>query len=481
MLSVSPLIVGFFVIDWNMGILPKFLIFAVVYFALIRVLYYLLVKPFSVDPAKTTDFACILPGWMVTLSEEEDQGRVCYREVFQMSTQAHTKEPQSVASKKESYMKSVSRRTFVQGLSALGVGCAFFSTGATKQAKGRSVSTSAGSLSKEQLTGMYTDMLKIRLWETKIKDLALKGSFRGVAHLYVGEEAIAVGVCSALRKDDYIASTHRGHGHLIAKGGDMNLMLAEITHKATGYCKGYGGSLHITDMNLGILGMNGIVGSSHLMGAGAAYGIKVKGTDQVVVSFGGDGSIQGSFFTSAANSAATYGLPWISVIENNQYQIWVKCSDVYAIKDLARRADGYGIEGRVVDGNDVLAVYDAADNAIEKARNGGGPTVIECKTYRWYDHYGFRGAKIGRDGAFGLGYRSDRELREWMAKDPIPRFRRFLVGEKVFTRARADEIQQEVEQAVEKAAAFAEAQPVPKPEDGLLNVFAQGSVPLHKT
>jgi pyruvate dehydrogenase E1 component alpha subunit len=398
-----------------------------------------------------------------------------------MSTQAPIKEPHSIASTKKSYTESVSRRTFVQGLSALGVGCAFFSAGTTKQVKGQSVSTDVGSLSNGQLIDMYSDMLRIRLWETKIKDLALKGDFRGVAHLYVGEEAIAVGVCGALRKDDYIASTHRGHGHLIAKGGDMNLMLAEITHKATGYCKGYGGSLHITDMNLGILGMNGIVGSSHLIGAGAAYGIKVKGTDQVVVSFGGDGSIQGSFFTSAANSAAVYGLPWISVIENNQYQIWVKCSDVYAIKDLARRADGYGIEGRVVDGNDVLAVYDTANYAIEKARNGGGPTVIECKTYRWYDHYGFRGSKIGRDGAFGLGYRSDRELREWMAKDPIPRFRRSLASEKVLTEARADEILQEVEQAVEKAAAFAEAQPVPKLEGGLLNVFAQGSVPLHRS
>jgi len=399
-----------------------------------------------------------------------------------MNKEDHISEPKTELSLKEKESQAVSRRTFIQGLGVVGVGSVFFSTGAVKRVKGQSVSTNGENLSKEQLIDMYTDMLKIRLWETKIKDLALKGGFRGVAHLYVGEEAIAVGVCSALRKDDYIASTHRGHGHLIAKGGDMNLMLAEITHKATGYCKGYGGSLHITDMNLGILGMNGIVGASHLMGAGAAYGIKVKGTDQVAVSFGGDGSIQGSFFTSAANSAATYGLPWISVIENNQYQIWVRCSDVYAIKDLARRADGYGIEGRVVDGNDVLAVYDVANYAVEKARNGGGPTVIECKTYRWYDHYGFRGAKIGRDGAFGLGYRSDRELREWMAKDPIPRFRRFLVNEGgPLTEERADEILQEVKQAVEKAAAFAEAQPVPKPEDGLLNVFAQGSVPLHKT
>jgi pyruvate dehydrogenase E1 component alpha subunit len=338
-------------------------------------------------------------------------------------------------------------------------------------------------LSAEQLTAMYSDMLKIRFWESKVKDLILEpgGRFRGVAHLYVGEEAIAVGVCHALRKDDYIASTHRGHGHLIAKGGDLGKMLAEIQHKATGYCKGYGGSLHITDMSLGILGMNGIVGASHLLGAGAAYGVKVKGTDQVAVSFGGDGSIQGPFFTSAANAAAAWRLPWIAVIENNGFQIWVRATDVYGLVDLARRADGYGIEGRVVDGNDVLSVYNLAKYAVEKARSGGGPTVIECKTYRWYDHYGAGGARIGVDGAFGLGYRSDRELRDWMAKDPIERLRRFLVSEKVVTTQRAEEIVAEVRRAVEDAAKFADEQPVPKGEDGLLNVFAEGAVPLHTT
>ena len=196
------------------------------------------------------------------------------------------------------------------GLTASGRAARAVKASMTAASAGRSrhVSSSMTS-SAEKLTAMYTDMLKIRLWESKVKDLILMGGFRGVAHLYVGEEAIAVGVCHALRKDDYIASTHRGHGHLIAKGGDLGLMLAEITHKATGYCKGYGGSLHITDVGLGILGMNGIVGSSHLFAAGAAYGIKVKGTDQVAVSFGGDGSIQGSFFTSAANSAATWKLP----------------------------------------------------------------------------------------------------------------------------------------------------------------------------
>jgi pyruvate dehydrogenase E1 component alpha subunit len=199
------------------------------------------------------------------------------------------------------------------------------------------------------------------------------------------------------------------------------------------------------------------------------------------VSFGGDGSIQGPFFTSAANAAATWQLPWIGVIENNAFQIWVRAADVYGIVDLARRTDGYGIEGRVVDGNDVLSVYNLARYAVEKARRGGGPTVIECKTYRWYDHYGTRGAQIGRDGAFGLGYRSDRELKDWMAKDPIERFRRFLVREAVITTERAEEIAAEVRQAVDDAAKFADEQPVPNGEDGLLNVFAGGRVPLHTT
>jgi TPP-dependent pyruvate/acetoin dehydrogenase alpha subunit len=375
----------------------------------------------------------------------------------------------------------MSRRSFVKGLGSLSAGTVFLTPGAVEPLQAQYGAPHADGLSAAQLTGMYTDMVKIRLWETELKDLILKGGFRGVAHLYVGQEAIAVGVGAALRRDDYIASNHRGHGHLIAKGGDLRRMLAEITHKAAGYCKGYGGSLHITDMSLGILGMNGIVGAAHLFAAGAAYGVKVKGTDQVAVSFGGDGSLQNHFFTSAANSAAAWKLPWIAVIENNGFQIWVRSAEVYGITDLARRAEGFGIEGRVVDGNDVLAVYSAAKQAVSKARGGGGPTVIECKTYRWYDHYGAGGAKVGVDGAFGLGYRSDRELRDWMAKDPLPRFRRFLVAEQVLTEQRADEIVAEVRKAVEGAAEFAAAQSPPKPEDGLLNVFAQGAVPLHNS
>ena len=395
-----------------------------------------------------------------------------------MKEEVNSSESRGATAKETREASGVSRRTFVKRLGAIGAGTVFLG-GVAKQAKAQYGPTYVDGLSADQLAAMYTDMLKIRLWESKVKDLILAGGFRGVAHLYVGEEAIAVGICSALRQDDYIASNHRGHGHLIAKGGDLSLMLAEITHKATGYCKGYGGSLHITDIGLGILGMNGIVGASHLFAAGAAYGIKVKGTDQVAVSFGGDGSIQGNFFSSAANSASAWKLPWIGVIENNAFQIWVRASDVYGITDLARRADGYGIEGRVVDGNDVLSVYHVAKHAVEKARAGDGPTIIECKTYRWYDHYGAGGAKIGRDGAFGLGYRSDRELRDWMAKDPIARFRRFLVSEGTLSEERADQIVAEVRQAVDDAAAFAEAQPVPKPEDGLLNVFAEGTVPLH--
>ena len=394
------------------------------------------------------------------------------------ATANHRPAPQALGEPGNTHNK-LSRRTFVQQLGAMGTTTLVLSSGSARQARAQYGPSRVDALSPEQLTAMYTDMLKIRLWETKIKDLLLRGGFRGVAHLYVGQEAVAVGVCSALRKDDYLASNHRGHGHLIAKGGDLRRMLAEITHKATGYCKGYGGSLHITDLSLGILGMNGIVGASHLFAAGAAYGIKVKGTDQVAVSFGGDGSIQGNFFSSAANAAATWKLPWIGVIENNAFQIWVRATDVYGITDLAQRAAGYGIEGRVVDGNDVLAVHAVAKYAVEKARSGQGPTLIECKTYRWYDHYGAGGARVGADGAFGLGYRSDRELRDWMAQDPIPRFRRFLVNEQVLTEQRTEEILAEVQQAVEEAVRFAEAQPVPKPEDGLVNVFAEGAVPLH--
>jgi pyruvate dehydrogenase E1 component alpha subunit len=396
-----------------------------------------------------------------------------------MKHEAHVSESQGADDKERRNPGSLSRRTFVKGLGAFGAGAALFSGAPAKQARAQYGPTGVDGLSDEQLTRMYTDMLKIRLWESKVKDLILEGGFRGVAHLYVGQEAIAVGVCSALRQDDYIGSNHRGHGHLIAKGGDLGLMLAEITHKATGYCKGYGGSLHITDVGLGILGMNGIVGAAHLFAAGAAYGAKVKGTDQVAVSFGGDGSLQNSFFTSAANAASAWKLPWIGVIENNGFQIWVRASDVYGVADLARRADGFGIEGRVVDGNDVLSVYSATRYAVEKARLGDGPTVIECKTYRWYDHYGAGGAKIGVDGAFGLSYRSNRETRDWMAKDPIRRFRQFLLGEKVITNERADEIVAEVTKAVDAAAEFARAQPAPKPEDGLVNVFAEGAVPLH--
>lgn len=373
--------------------------------------------------------------------------------------------------------KRMSRRAFIRRAGLVGMSAGILA-GRTRQAAAQHGKAWSDQLSAEDLVGMYIDMLKIRLWETKIKDLLVQGGFRGVAHLYVGEEAIAVGVCRALHKDDFIASTHRGHGHLIAKGGDMARMLAEITHKATGYCKGYGGSLHITDVGLGILGMNGIVGASHLFAAGAAYGIKVRGTDQVAVSFGGDGSLQNSFFTSAANAAAVWNLPWIAVIENNGYQIWVRASEVCSPVDLARRADGFGIEGRVVDGNDVLAVYNVARYAVEKARRGGGPTVIECKTYRWYDHYGVAGARLGVDGALGLWYRSNRELRDWMAKDPIARFQRFLESEGVLAAGQAERIRAEVAKAVEDAAAWAASQPVPKPEDGLRNVFAQGAVPL---
>jgi pyruvate dehydrogenase E1 component alpha subunit len=292
-------------------------------------------------------------------------------------------------------------------------------------------------------------MLKIRLWETKIKDLVISYFVIRISYF-------------ERRKTNNASRAHRGHGHLIAKGGDLNLMPAEITHKATGKRNAYL-----------------VVRISYFVVRISRDERRGTNDGELVVSFGGDGSIQGSFFTSAANSAATYKLPWISVIENNQFQIWVRSILVSRISSFVFRETND--EERTTANLKVMAVYNVARYAVEKARSGGGPTLIECKTYRWYDHYGTGGAQIGKDGAFGLGYRSDRELRDWMAKDPIPRFRRFLVNEKVLTEERADEIVAEVGQAVEKAAAFAEAQPVPKPQDGLLNVFAEGAVALHKS
>jgi pyruvate dehydrogenase E1 component alpha subunit len=311
-----------------------------------------------------------------------------------------------------------------------------------------------------------------------MKDLFVNGADQlyGAFHLYIGQEAISSGVSAVLNKDDYVVSTHRGHGHLIAKGGDLNKMSAEIFMKETGYNKGFGGSMHITDAALGILGMNGIVGASWYIAAGAAYGAKVRGTKQVAIAYGGDGAANSPYYFSALRNALNYKLPMVAVVENNLYQISIPMWSNVPGKQTSTYTKGLPIPSVTVDGNDVAEVFAATTEAVERARAGFGPSVIEAMTYRWYDHSGFAGAKEGADGAFGLPYRPDSEVQTWMARDPIPRYKQFLLERKLFTEPELKAIEDEAQTLVDASIEFARKSPLTKPEDGVLNVYAEGSV-----
>ena len=234
-------------------------------------------------------------------------------------------------------------------------------------------------ISKDMAKSMYEGMLRIRRFEEEVFEFYKRGIMPGMAHLYIGEEAGAVGACAAIRADDYLGSTHRGHGHLVARGADLNRMMAEILGKKTGYCHGKGGSMHIMDMSLGILGANGIVGGGIPIATGAGYSCKYRNTDQVVLCFFGDGASNEGTFHESINMAAAWDLPVIYIIENNHYGITVDINRVTKEHDLAKRAVGYGIDGYTIDGNDVEGVYNTVAKAVEKARKGGGPSIIERK------------------------------------------------------------------------------------------------------
>ncbi len=317
------------------------------------------------------------------------------------------------------------------------------------------------SIDTEKLLWMYTNMLKIRRFEEKVAELFAAGKIPGFVHLYVGEEAVATGVCAHLRKDDYITSTHRGHGHLISKGGDLKLMMAELFGKRTGYCKGKGGSMHIADMDLGILGANGIVGGGPPIATGAALAVRYKGTDQVAVCFLGDGASNQGTFHEGVNLASIWKLPVIFVVENNMYGISFPQTRSMRVQDIADRAAAYGIPGFVVDGNDVIAVYEAAGEAIQRARAGEGPALIECKTYRYRGH--FEGDP--------MVYRTREEEEMWKAKDPISRFEAKLMEMGVLNEAQAREINERILAQVEEAVRFAEESPWPAPEEVLEDVY----------
>jgi len=318
-------------------------------------------------------------------------------------------------------------------------------------------------IGKETLVYMYRKMLEVRRFEEKVWDLFGRNIIPGTLHLYIGEEATAVGVCSNLRADDYVTSTHRGHGHCIAKGADLNRMMAEILGRSTGYCKGKGGSMHVADASVGILGATAIVGSAIPIAVGAALACRLQKTDRVVACFFGDGASNNGAFHEALNMAGAWKLPVIFVCENNLYAMGTRITQVTAIENIAERAEAYGMPGVIVDGNDVVLVYRAAREAVERARNGSGPTLIECKTYRHKGHSRFDPAK----------YRPPKEVDEWIRRDPIPRLREKLMREGILTLEKAGKIDKEVLEAVEECARYALESPDPLPEEALGDVFAK--------
>jgi len=313
-----------------------------------------------------------------------------------------------------------------------------------------------------KLLDMYRQMLTIRFFEEKVFELYGQNLVPGTIHLYAGEEAVAVGVCANLRRDDYITSTHRGHGHCIAKGARLDKTMAEILGRKTGYCKGKGGSMHIADFSVGMLGATAVVGAGIPIATGAGLSIRLRGTDQVAVCFFGDGASNQGTFHEGINLAAVWHLPVVFVCENNLYAMGTRQTRVMLIDNIADRAAGYGIPGVAVDGNDISAVFEAARVAVERARRGEGPTILECKTYRLKGHSRFDPA----------AYRPKDEVNEWLKKDAIARFQARLLERGIITEG---EIQRAVEKArndVEEATKFALESPFPEPAEALDDVYA---------
>ena len=311
--------------------------------------------------------------------------------------------------------------------------------------------------SGEVMKSIYETMVKIRRFEERAVELFMAQELPGFLHSYLGQEAVAAGACASLREDDYITSTHRGHGHVIAKGLRLDRMMAELFAKSTGYCKGKGGSMHITDFSRGILGANGIVGGGIPIATGAALSARMRKSHQVVVCFFGDGASNQGSFHEAANMAAVWSLPIVYVCENNFYAVSTAQERHQRIRDISVRAAAYGFGGISVDGNDPIAVYQAVSPAVGRAREGEGPTLVECKTYKWLGHY------VGDPGA----YRPKEEVAAWKAKDPVPRYERYLEEHRVMSRLEMESVRERVEEEVGAAVEFARRSPLPAPDDAL--------------
>jgi len=295
-------------------------------------------------------------------------------------------------------------------------------------------------------------MCRIRLFEETVEKHFLNGEIPGFVHLYIGEEAIATGVCANLTKSDYIESTHRGHGHTLAKGAEVNKAMAEIYGRKTGFCKGKGGSMHIADFSVGMLGANGVVGGGFNLAVGAALGIKMQGRKDVSVVFFGDGASNRGTFHEGANLAAAWNLPVIFVCENNKWASTTPHGTQTSVENISDRAVGYGMPSAIVDGNDVFEVYEAAKKAVERARQGGGPTLLEAKTYRIKGHF------VGDPEL----YRTKEEVKEQFEKnDPIKRFEMKVLEEKWMTEKELAAIKEEEVAVIEKSIEFAKSSPFP--------------------
>jgi TPP-dependent pyruvate/acetoin dehydrogenase alpha subunit len=318
-------------------------------------------------------------------------------------------------------------------------------------------------LSKEQTLNLLQTMLLIRYCEEQLVKSYARGEIPGGMHMYIGEEAVATGVCANLRPDDAVFSTHRGHGHALAKGMPPERLIAEVLGKATGSSAGRGGSMHLFAPQVGFYGTSGIVGPSILLAGGAGYAAKLSGSDRVGVAFFGDGGSNNGAFHEGINMATAWGLPVIFVCENNMYATEVPFSYASKSTSVASRACGYNLPGVEVDGNDVLAVYQAAAEAVRRARAGEGPTLIECHTYRTRAH---------SEGMRDAGYRTQEEIDQWKARDPIKLWEARLLAAGIATQAEISALEAEVSQRAEAAAQFARQSPLPSPETVMDHLFS---------
>jgi pyruvate dehydrogenase E1 component alpha subunit len=316
----------------------------------------------------------------------------------------------------------------------------------------------AGELPMRLLATMH----RIRRFEERTEEIYRAGELPGFVHLSIGQEACAAGACAPLRRDDYITSTHRGHGHCIAKGADPRTMMAELYGKVSGVCRGKGGSMHIADFSVGMLGANGVVGGGANLAVGATIAARLRGTDQVALSFFGDGASNRGPVHEACNLASIWKLPVIFFCENNQYASTTAAGYALSVQNVADRAAGYGMPGVVVDGNDALAVYEVARQAVERARAGGGPTLIEAKTYRLKGHY------VGDPEK----YRPREEVLAAEGRDPIERLEQHLLASGLASQAEVAALRRAAEDEIEAAIEFGRAAPLPRPEEALEDLYA---------